>query len=155
MQIIQACRRGRCICGEQADVSVCHGVTADRGQQGAEQRNQQALVEYQVGVGLILAPHGLGDQRHCSHAENLGQRHHDELHIAGGADTGDSRIADLCNEVQVDQHIHHLEQHADRDGSGHAEQVLRDRALSEVLHGRPREVDSSNLARGGRALPLC
>src|SRR3546814_16909795 len=62
----------------------------------------------------ILAPGGLCDQCHGADPEHLGQRHHQKLGIAGGTDTGDRGIAQLCHEIQIDQYIQGLEHHADR-----------------------------------------
>jgi hypothetical protein len=39
------------------------------------------------------------------------------------------------DEVQVDDEVERLQQHADRDRNRHLDQVAWDRALGEVFHG--------------------
>jgi hypothetical protein len=56
------------------------------------------------------------------------------LHVAGRAHAGDRRVAKSRDEVEIDQHVQHLEQHADRDRRGHAQQMAWNRALRQVLH---------------------
>ena len=69
----------------------------------------------------------------CSSDLDLRERHDDELQVAGGADPGDGVTAELRDEVQVDQIVQRLEEHAREDGDGHAPDVAGDGALGEVV----------------------
>jgi hypothetical protein len=93
------------------------------------------MVEYEVGLGLILAPGRVRDERHRADTQDLRQRHHDERNGAGRTDTGNCRIPQPRDEIQVDQVIECLEHHSGDDGDGHRHQMTGDRALSQVLHG--------------------
>ena len=83
---------------------------------GAERGQRQALVEHQIRIRLVLATGRMRDERDRAHAQHLGDRKHDEHHVAGGADAGDRRIAQMGDEIQIDQKIKCLKQHARRNG---------------------------------------
>ena len=51
------------------------------------------------------------------------------------ADPREGGVAELRDEVQVDQEIERLGQHAGRDGRGHGHEVPGNRALGQVAHG--------------------
>ena len=92
------------------------------------------LVEDVVRLGAVLAPDRVRHQRDRAHPEDLGEREHDEHHGARGADAGEGRIAQLRDEVEIDDVVQRLEQHAGGDRRGHREEVARNRAVGEVLH---------------------
>ena len=94
----------------------------------------ETLVEDEVRVVPVLPPTRLSNERHRSCTQNLGDGHHQELHITRGSHSGDGRIADLGHEVEVDQHVEGLKDHAHRDRHGHPHDVARDGALGHVLH---------------------
>ena len=94
----------------------------------------ERLVEDQVGARLVLAADRLRDQRHGADAQHLRQRHDQKGGIAGRADAGDGRIAQAADEVQVDQEIQRLEDHAGRDRRSQAHQVAIDRTVAQVTH---------------------
>ena len=52
-------------------------------------------------------------------------RHDDEHRGARGADAGERRVAEARDEVEVDQEIERLGQHAGRDGRGHGHEMAR------------------------------
>ena len=109
-------------------------ITEQHAGQQAGDGQHRGLVEDQVGARLVLAAHGLRDQRHGADAQHLGQRHHQEGGVAGRADAGDGRVAQAADEVQVDQEIQGLEDHAGRDRRGQAHQVAIDRTVAQVTH---------------------
>ena len=100
----------------------------------ADDRERHRLVEDEIGVVRVLAADRLRDERHRADAERLGQRHDDEHRDARGADARERRIAELRDEVQVDQEIERLRQHAGRDRRGHGNEMARYRALGQVAH---------------------
>jgi len=73
-------------------------------------------------------------QRHGADAEHLRKREHDEHRGAGRADTGERRVAQLRDEVEVHDVIQRLQEHARGDRRRHADQLPVDRAVREVLH---------------------
>jgi hypothetical protein len=83
-------------------VRYCQRIAKQQRDQGTRCRQQQTLIENQRRVRLVLASHRVRDEGHRAHAEHLGQREHDEHHIARGADAGDGRIAQMSDEIEVD-----------------------------------------------------
>jgi hypothetical protein len=69
------------------------------------------------------------DQRHGADAEHLRQRHHQHHRVAAGADAGHRSAPMRDTEIQVDQEVQRLHQHADRDRRGHGDDQAADRAL--------------------------
>ena len=55
--------------------------------------------------------------------------------LAGGADARDGGVANRRDEIQVDEEIQRLEQHARGDRRGHGDDVADDGVLSQVFHG--------------------
>src|SRR5438477_576882 len=55
-----------------------------------------------------------------------------------GRGAGDRRVADPGDEIQVDQEVQGLKDHARRHRRRHGEDVANDRALGQVLHRRER-----------------
>ena len=77
----------------------------------------------------------MGDERRRAHGEHLRQREHGEDHVAGAAYPRDRRVPDPRDEVQVDEVIERLQQHAGRDRHGERDQVAEHGAVGEILHG--------------------
>ena len=101
----------------------------------AHECERERLVEDQAGVVRILAADRLRDQRHRAYAQRLGQRHDDEHGDARGPDARESGVAQLRDEVQIDQEIEGLRQHPGRDRRGHGHEMPGDRPLRQVAHG--------------------
>ncbi len=116
------------------DVGTGERIAADQRRERARDGEQHRLVEHEIRVGAVAAAHGLRDQRDGADSEHLGQRHDHEHQRARRADAGDGRIAEPCDEVEVDQEIQRLEDHAGGHWRGHREDVPDDRALRQVLH---------------------
>ena len=68
-------------------------------------------------------------------AEHLGECQDHEAHGARGAHPRDRRTPEARDEVQVDEEIQRLENHADGDRHRHCHEQPGDRPLSEVFHG--------------------
>jgi len=54
-----------------------------------------------------------------------------------GADPRDRRIAQVRDEIQIDQEIKRLKQHPCRNGQRHLQDVLTDGVRRQILHGTP------------------
>ena len=73
------------------------------------------------------------NQRHRAHAEHLRERKHDESRVAGGTDARERGVAQVSDEVQINQKIERLKEHACGHRYGHLHDVLGDRAFRQVL----------------------
>ena len=119
---------------ESAHVQPAQTVSTDQRNGAAQRSEHETLIEDQVRVVAVLPATRLCDERHRPHTQDLGDGHHEELHITRGSHSGDGGIAELGHEVEVDQHVEGLKDHADRDRHGHPHDVARDGALGHVLH---------------------
>jgi len=63
------------------------------------------------------------------------QRQHEEEDDASRAHPGECRIAELRDEIQIDEVVHRLDGHSDGDGQRHGEDVARQRAAGQISHG--------------------
>ena len=129
---------------DRGDVGTRERIAADQRRERARDGEQHRLVEHEIRVGAVAAAHGLRDQRDGADAEHLGQRHDHEHQRARRADAGDGRVAEPCDEVEVDQEIQRLEDHAGGHRRGHREDVPDDRALRQVLHWHLAETAAQN-----------
>jgi hypothetical protein len=125
---------GRRIGGDRRNVFACKHIAADQRCERARHGEQHRLVEHEIGVGLIATADGLRDQRDGADAEHLRQRHDDEHQRAGRTDAGHGGVAEARNEIQIDEEVQRLKDHAGRHRSGHREDVRDDRALGQVFH---------------------
>jgi hypothetical protein len=132
---------------DRGDIGARERIAAEQRRERARDREQHRLIEHEIRVGLIAAADRLCDQRHRADAEHLRQRHDDEHQRTGRADAGDGRVAELRDEVEIDEEIQRLKDHAGRHRRGHREDVADDRALSQILQWPPR-------AKGGTEYSL-
>jgi hypothetical protein len=115
--------------GNRPHVAARQHASRDQRQQGACRRQAQRLIEYQIGIGPVLASHRLRNQGHGADAQNLRQRVDQEAGIAGGADACDSRVTQVRNKIQIDQPAQHHHDHAGENLRCHHRDVAHDRAL--------------------------
>jgi hypothetical protein len=125
---------GGLIGGNRAHIRARQRKAAEQRQQPEQHRQNDRLVEHQIGVVAILAAHGMRDQRHRADAEHLHQRVDEESSVAGRSDAGHGRIAEPGHEVQVDQLADHDRDHADHDRWRHVQDMAHDGAARQVLH---------------------
>ena len=73
-QIRRARLDGGLVGGHHPHVTAGERGSCNPGQQPARGRQAERLVEHQIGVGLILAAHGMRNQRDGADAQHLHQR---------------------------------------------------------------------------------
>ena len=83
LQVRHPGSRRRGIGAERAHVTARQGVSAHEGHRGAKKREEDALIEDQVGVFAVFPAARMGNERHGPHAEHLCQSHDQELEISG------------------------------------------------------------------------
>ena len=136
MQVGAARSTGREIGAKGGSESVLARVPQQQARRRASQCDAHGLVEYQRGARLILAAHGLGDQRHCAHAQHLREGQNEKAEIASRCHSSDGGVAKAPHKIEIDQEIQGLKQHADRDRRRHGQQMAAQRPRGEIFHGR-------------------
>ncbi len=118
----------------RAHVTACERGSGNQREQPASRRQTERLIEHQIGIGLILAPRGMRDQRNRAYAQHLHQRVDQKAGIARRADAGDRRVAQIRNKIQINQLAEHDHDHAGKDLRSHGGDMADDRALREIFH---------------------
>ncbi len=134
VQVGRAGRHGRGVGPDQLHVPAGRSVSRDERRGRADRAERHRLVEDEIRVGRVLAPDRLRDERHRADAERLREGHDDEHRDAGGADARKRGVAELRDEIEIDQQVQGLRQHAGGDRHRHRQQVAGDRALGQVAH---------------------
>jgi hypothetical protein len=134
-QIVDARADRGGICPQSVHVRRRDEIADDERQDPARGGQREALIEHPRRIRLILASHRMRDERNRAHADDLRQRKNDEHDVAGGADSGNRRIAQPRDEIQIDQEIKRLKQHSRRNGQRHLQDVLTDGVRRKILHG--------------------
>jgi hypothetical protein len=121
---------------ERTHVLSCQQASGDHGQNPAEHGQAERLVEGEVGVGPILAPHRLGHQCDSADTERLRERIDQESHVAGGGDARNGGLAQGGHEIQIDQLAEQRHDDADKNRNSHGHDVAHNGALGQVFHDR-------------------
>src|SRR4029450_716866 len=74
-------------------------------------------------------------ERGRADAEHLRDREDDEREVAGDADPRHRLLTQAADPVQIDEEIQRLEHHRDQHEAGRLDEMLRDGALRQILHG--------------------
>jgi hypothetical protein len=106
--------------GYRGHVSARESGSENPGRERARSSQRERLIEYQVGVSAIFSSYSMGDQRDRTDAEHLHQRVHEKAGISGRRHARNCSIAEIRDEIQIDQLAEHDQDHAAEDRRSHA-----------------------------------
>jgi hypothetical protein len=124
----------RLVGGDGAHVEPGQRRSRGQGQQSAQHRQHDRLVEDEVGVSAVPASDGMRHQRDRADAQHLHQRVDQESGIARRSHARDGGFAEAGNKIQVDQLADHDGDHAGDDRWRHAQDVAHNGAARQVFH---------------------
>ena len=77
-------------------------------------------------------------QRERSDTDRLSQRHHQKDDIAGGGHACDRGISNAADEIQIDEIVERLKNHAARDRDRKPDEMLLHRTICQIAQMSPR-----------------
>ena len=112
LEVSGAFADGGCVGGEGLAVGEAEGESEGDDGGSGEEREEEGLIEDEIGVVAILAADGVRDERGGADAEHLGEGEDGHHGDAGEGDAGDGLFAERGDEVEIDEEVEGLEDHA-------------------------------------------